>query len=91
MNETVTASERRPEDQLTRTERRLFDVLRGQPDRVFNRAELVFLVMPGTVVLERTIDVHVKGLRKKLGLDAARIQTIRGIGYCWVSQPSVCS
>ena len=85
MKESVVASEKRAEDMLTRTERRLFDVLRGQPNHVFSRAELVDLVMPETVVLERTIDVHVKSLRKKLGSDAARIQTIRGVGYRWVS------
>jgi len=89
MNENVTANEKQLEGLLTRTERRLLEALRRQPDHVFTRPELVSLVMPETVVLERTIDVHVKGLRKKLGRDAARLQTIRGVGYRWVSQPSV--
>jgi DNA-binding response OmpR family regulator len=42
---------------------------------------LIALVMPGTVVLERTIDVHIRGLRKKLGRDVARVRTVRRRGY----------
>ncbi len=34
----------------------------------------------GSIVLERTIDVHVKTLRRKLG-DADLIETVRGVGY----------
>jgi two-component system phosphate regulon response regulator PhoB len=33
------------------------------------------------VVLERTIDVHVKSLRKKMGEAADLIETVRGVGY----------
>ena len=71
---------------LTPTERRLFEALRGQPGRAFTRAELVALVMPGAMVLERTIDVHVKSLRRKLGPGAGQIRTVRGVGYSY--QPS---
>jgi two-component system, OmpR family, phosphate regulon response regulator PhoB len=71
---------------LTPTERRLFEALRGQPGRAFTRAELVAIVMPDAVVLERTIDVHVKSLRRKLGPAAGQIRTLRGVGYCY--QPS---
>ena len=35
----------------------------------------------GAVVLERTIDVHVKTLRRKLGGEGDYIETVRGIGY----------
>jgi two-component system phosphate regulon response regulator PhoB len=35
----------------------------------------------GVAVTDRTIDVHVTALRKKLGDTAAWIQTIRGVGY----------
>ena len=40
--------------------------------------------MPNTVVLERTIDVHIKALRKKLGTLAVQIETIsqRGVSLC---------
>ena len=68
---------------LTPTEARLLDVLRGRPGHVFSRAELVALVMPGTIVLERTIDVHVRGLRAKLGAARNRIKTVRHLGYCF--------
>jgi two-component system phosphate regulon response regulator PhoB len=33
------------------------------------------------VVLERTIDVHVKSLRRKLGRAGHLIETVRGLGY----------
>lgn len=69
---------------LSRTERRLFETLRDQPGRAFTRAELVARVMAGSIVLERTIDVHVKSLRQKLGRQAEMIQTVRGVGYKFV-------
>jgi len=33
------------------------------------------------MVLERTIDVHIRSLRKKMGDSAELIETVRGIGY----------
>lgn len=71
---------------LTPTEKRLLDVLSGAPGRVFSRKELVALVMPKTKVLERTIDVHIRGLRKKLGAAAGPIRTVRRGGYCYLSE-----
>ena len=35
----------------------------------------------GAIVLERTIDVHIKTLRRKLGGEQEYIETVRGIGY----------
>ena len=71
---------------LTPTEARLLAVLRGQPGRAFTRAELVALVMPDAVVLERTIDVHVKALRQKLAGAAGggALQTVSRVGYRFV-------
>jgi two-component system phosphate regulon response regulator PhoB len=69
---------------LTPTESRILEVLRGQPGRAFTRPELIARVMPGTVVLERTIDVHVKALRQKLAAAGGRIETVRGVGYRFV-------
>lgn len=66
---------------LTPTEQRLCDVLRQEPSRVFSRGELTRLVMPRTIVLARTVDVHVRAVRKKLG--PASIRTVRGRGYRW--------
>ena len=69
---------------LTPMETRLWEVLRGEPQRTFSRAELVARVMPDTIVLVRTIDVHIRALRKKLGEAARHIQTVRRAGYRYV-------
>ena len=68
--------------QLTRTEFRLLDTLVRQPGRVFQRSELIDASLgTNTVVLERTIDVHIRALRKKLHSSANLIETVRGVGY----------
>ncbi|QDV69855.1 Phosphate regulon transcriptional regulatory protein PhoB [Rosistilla carotiformis] len=67
---------------LTRSEFRLLDTLIRQPGRVFDRAELIDAALgEDTMVLERTIDVHIRALRKKLGPYADVIETVRGVGY----------
>jgi two-component system phosphate regulon response regulator PhoB len=67
---------------LTPTEFRLLETLLRQPGRAFNRHELMDAAIgEDAVVLERTIDVHVKSLRKKLGDAADLIETVRGVGY----------
>src|SRR5437763_966854 len=66
---------------LTPTQFRLLECLLRQPGRAFSRAQLMdAAIEEGAVVLERTIDVHVKTLRKKLGA-ADLIETVRGVGY----------
>ncbi len=75
-----------PPSRLTPTERRLLDVLRQNPGRVFSRAELVARVIPHTGVTERTIDVHIRALRKKLGAES-RIRTLWRQGYSWAEGP----
>jgi two-component system, OmpR family, phosphate regulon response regulator PhoB len=71
---------------LTPTEFRLLECLLRQPGRAFTRHQLMdSAIGDGSIVLERTIDVHVKSLRKKLG-DAKGgspefIETVRGVGY----------
>ena len=68
--------------ELTRTEFRLLDTLVRQPGRVFQRSELIDASLgTNTVVLERTIDVHIRALRKKLRESANLIETVRGVGY----------
>ena len=68
--------------ELTRTEFRLLDTLVRQPGRVFQRSELIDASLgKNTVVLERTIDVHIRALRKKLHDSATLIETVRGVGY----------
>ncbi len=67
---------------LTLTEFRLLDTLIRQPGRAFDRAELIDAALgEDTMVLERTIDVHIRALRKKLGMAADLIETVRGVGY----------
>ncbi len=67
---------------LTKSEFRLLDTLIRQPGRAFGRNELVDAALgEDTMVLERTIDVHVRALRKKMGGAADLIETVRGIGY----------
>ena len=67
---------------LTRTEFRLLESMARKPGRVFSRAELIDSALgEDTLVLERTIDVHIRSLRKKLESHAELIQTVRGVGY----------
>lgn len=66
---------------LTPTEFRLLETLMRQPGRAFTRHDLMEAAMSDVIVLERTIDVHVKSLRKKLGPTGQRIETVRGVGY----------
>jgi two-component system phosphate regulon response regulator PhoB len=67
---------------LTPTEFRILDVLVRQPGRAFRRNELIEAAMGAdSFVLERTIDVHIRVLRQKLGDHARLIETVRGVGY----------
>ncbi len=76
------ASFREEEMPLTPTEFRLLEALVRQPGRAFSRHELMdSAIGEDAVVLERTIDVHVKSLRKKMGDAADLIETVRGVGY----------
>ncbi len=67
---------------LTPTEFRLLECLVRQPGRAFSRPQLMDVAIgEGAIVLERTIDVHVKTLRKKLRAKQDFIETVRGVGY----------
>lgn len=67
---------------LTKSEFRLLDTLIRQPGRAFDRSELIDSALgEDTLVLERTIDVHIRALRKKIGQKADAIETVRGVGY----------
>jgi two-component system phosphate regulon response regulator PhoB len=67
---------------LTKSEFKLLETLIRQPGRAFGRAELVDAALgEDTMVLDRTIDVHVRALRKKMGDAADLIETVRGVGY----------
>lgn len=70
---------------LTPTEFRLLETLVRQPGRAFSRHQLMdSAIGEGSIVLERTIDVHIKTLRQKLvqaGGEGELIETVRGVGY----------
>lgn len=67
---------------LTRSEFRLLDALIRQPGRAFSRSELIDAALgDDAIVLERTIDVHIRALRQKLAAHADLIETVRGVGY----------
>jgi two-component system phosphate regulon response regulator PhoB len=67
---------------LTPSEFGLLESLVRQPGRVFSRSELIDSALGGdSLVLERTIDVHIRSLRKKLGPHSVLVETVRGIGY----------
>lgn len=67
---------------LTLTEFRLLSALMQAGERVLSRSTLMARAMgPGVTVTERTIDVHVTSIRKKLGARAGIVKTVRGVGY----------
>jgi two-component system phosphate regulon response regulator PhoB len=72
---------------LTATEFKLLLALMAARGRVLSRAQLIDRAIgEDVVVTERTIDVHMTGLRKKLGAEAAAwVGTIRGVGYTFRS------
>lgn len=68
--------------ELTYTEFRILQFLAGKPGRVFTRYQIVDSVKgEDYFVTERSVDVHITMLRKKLGLKGKFIETVRGIGY----------
>lgn len=70
----------RPLD-LSRTEFELLACLASQPDRVFTREQILdHAWQDGGCVTDRTVDAHIKSLRKKL-LPDEPIETVRGVGY----------
>ena len=69
---------------LTPTEFRLLEALARHPGRVFTRDELVARAFgPDFEGLDRTVDVHITNLRKKLepGRDPRFVVTVHGVGY----------
>lgn len=67
---------------LTYTEFRLLHLLARRPGWVFTRSHIVDAVRgPDYPVTERSVDVQIAGLRKKLGPCGDYIETVRGVGY----------
>lgn len=68
--------------QLTLTEFRILHCLARRPGWVFTRYQIVDRVHGKDYpVTDRSVDVQIVGLRKKLGSASRRIETVRGVGY----------
>ena len=66
---------------LSRTEFELLSLLASRPGRVFTREQILDGAWPdGGCVTDRTVDAHIKSLRKKM-LPSELIETVRGVGY----------
>lgn len=66
---------------LSRTEFDLLELLASRPGQVFTRSQILDHAWPdGGCVTDRTVDAHIKTVRKKLA-PADCIETIRGVGY----------
>ncbi len=66
---------------LSRTEFELLALLAAKPGRVFTREQILDGAwLDGGCVTDRTVDAHIKALRKKM-LPAVMIETVRGVGY----------
>jgi len=75
------------EVKLTATEFRLLHYLASYPGRVFSREQLLNRALGDDVVIvDRNIDVHIRGIRKKMEVDPPLIETIRGVGYRMADQ-----
>jgi two-component system phosphate regulon response regulator PhoB/two-component system alkaline phosphatase synthesis response regulator PhoP len=67
---------------LTTTEFKILQLLASRKGRVFTRDQILdFLWGQEKAVVDRTIDVHIRNLREKLGGAASLIKNIRGVGY----------
>jgi two-component system alkaline phosphatase synthesis response regulator PhoP len=66
-----------------RKEFELLSLLISKPDKVFSREEIFDMIWGDNIVVgDRTIDVHIRKLREKIGDDY--IKTVKGIGYKYV-------
>ena len=67
--------------ELSKLEFDLLTLLSSGPGRVYTREQILDRAWPdGGCVIDRTVDAHVKSLRRKLGAPEV-IQTVRGVGY----------
>ncbi len=72
---------------LTKKEFEVLCMLMNRPGRVYSREEILAAVWPDDVsVLERSIDVNMARLRKKLGVYANNIVSRSGYGYCFIEE-----
>ena len=70
------------EVKLTAIEFNIVEFLSRSPGRVWSRQQILDNVWEeGKFIIDRAVDVHVRGLRKKLGQADDYIETVRGVGY----------
>jgi two-component system alkaline phosphatase synthesis response regulator PhoP len=68
---------------LPRKEFELLYLLASKPDKVFKRDKIMEMVWGGEVIVgDRTIDVHIRKLREKIG--DKYFKTVKGVGYKFV-------
>ena len=73
---------------LTYTEFQLLLLLARRPGWVFTRSQIVDLIRGSDYpVTDRSVDVQIVGLRKKLGIYGKYIETVRGVGYRFRENP----
>lgn len=73
------------EIELPKKEFELLYLLASKPEKVFEREEILSKVWGSEVVVgDRTIDVHIRKLREKLGDE--KFRTVKGVGYQFVNQ-----
>jgi two-component system, OmpR family, alkaline phosphatase synthesis response regulator PhoP len=73
---------------LTFTEFQVLYILARRPGWVFTRGQIVDAVRGGDYpVTDRSVDVQIVGLRKKLGSCGKYIETVRGVGYRFRENP----
>lgn len=67
---------------LTKREHLILELFQQHPGKFFSREEILAAVWPGDAYVgERSVDVHIARLRKKLGTDGQRIVNKTGFGY----------
>ena len=77
---TVSAGNKKIE--LTATEFKILELFLSKPGAVFSREKILdYLWGDDKLVIDRTIDVHIRNLREKLGVPGQAIKNVRGIGY----------
>lgn len=68
--------------ELTATEFSLLKLLMTRPGRVYTRQQIIESIHDGfAAVTDRSVDVQVVSLRRKLGTVGKQVQTVRGVGY----------
>jgi DNA-binding response OmpR family regulator len=66
---------------VTPTEFRILAALMSRPGEALARNELARLAISDAIVGDRTVDVHLASLRRKLGSAGQCIKAVRGVGY----------